>query len=98
MIEEEMERVGKSGERIRDYDRASQRKRKYREITRMHDARRLRNGGSMDQWMEFAMRVQSIAQADLPTVEPEYDKGALRSCGTAAAEMLCVGTKCRWIR
>lgn len=40
----------------------------------MHDARRLRNGGSMDQWMELAMRVQSIAQAGLTYGGTEYDK------------------------
>ena len=40
----------------------------------MHVARRLRNGGSMDQWMELAMRVQSIAQAGLTYGGTEYDK------------------------
>ena len=54
----------------------------------MHDARRLRNGGSMDQWMELAMRVQSIAQAGLTYGGTEYDKehsGRDAVCGDGSA-------------
>ena len=59
----------------------------------MHDARRLRNGGSMDQWMELAMRVQSIAQAGLTYGGTEYDKERYEELRNIAAEMLCVGTE-----
>lgn len=47
----------------------------------------------MDQWMELAMRVQSIAQAGLTYGGTEYDKERYEELRNIAAEMLCVGTE-----
>ena len=47
----------------------------------------------MDQWMELAMRVQSIAQTGLTYGGTEYDKERYEELRNIAAEMLCVKTE-----
>ena len=47
----------------------------------------------MNQWTEYAMRIQSIAQAGLAYGENEYDRERYRELRNIAAEMIAVETE-----